>query len=104
MSCANENVRVNSDPTAAVRSVASKVVDFRSYARRRDFERRKRDRQLEAPPSRAAGIQVENAADRVDLRYVGMPLDKISRWTRQMPLQALAVAFLLGVITVRRRR
>jgi hypothetical protein len=72
MSCANENVRVNSDSFAVVHSVASKVVDFRSYARRRDFERRKRDRQLEAPPSRAAGIQVENAADRVDLRYVGM--------------------------------
>jgi hypothetical protein len=55
-----------------VRSVASKVVNFRSNARRRDVERRKRDRQLEAPPSRAAGIQVENAALRVDLRYVGM--------------------------------
>jgi bifunctional non-homologous end joining protein LigD len=75
MSCANENVRANSDSFAAVSSVASKVVDFRSYALRRDFERRKRDRQLEAPPSRAAGIQVENAADRVDLRYVGMPGD-----------------------------
>jgi hypothetical protein len=31
MSCANETVRANSDPTAAVRSVVSKVVDFRSY-------------------------------------------------------------------------
>lgn len=72
MSYANENVRVNSDPFAAVRSVASKVVNFRSTACRRDFERRKRDRQTEAPPSRAAGIQVEGAANRVDLRYVGM--------------------------------
>jgi len=26
------------------------------------------------------------------------------RWTRQMPLQALAVAFLIGVMTARRRR
>ena len=34
----------------------------------------------------------------------GMPLDSISRWTRQAPLQALAVAFLVGVMTVRRRR
>jgi hypothetical protein len=73
MSCANENVRVSSDPFVPVRSVASKVVDFRSHALRCNFERRKRDRQPEAPPSRAAGIQVENAADRVDLRYVGMP-------------------------------
>jgi hypothetical protein len=37
-------------------------------------------------------------------REPGMPLDSVSRWTRQMPLQALAVAFLLGVMTVRRRR
>jgi hypothetical protein len=51
-----------------VRSVAFKVVDFRSYALRRDFERRNCDRQPETPPSRAAGIQAENASDRVDLR------------------------------------
>lgn len=56
-----------------VRSVASKVVDFRSHALRRDLERRKRDRQLEASRPGAAGIQVENATDRVDLRHVGMP-------------------------------
>lgn len=34
----------------------------------------------------------------------GMPLDTVSRWARQAPLQALAVAFLVGVMTVRRRR
>jgi hypothetical protein len=39
-----------------VRSVLSKVADFRSYALRSDFQHRKRDRQLEAPPSSAAGI------------------------------------------------
>ncbi len=50
-------------------------MDFRSHAVRREFERRKRDRQLETPRSRAAGIQVENATDRVDLRHVGMPGD-----------------------------
>jgi hypothetical protein len=33
------------------------------------------NRQLEAPPSRAAGIEVEDAADRFDLRCVGMPGD-----------------------------
>jgi ElaB/YqjD/DUF883 family membrane-anchored ribosome-binding protein len=33
----------------------------------------------------------------------GMPVDKLSHWTRQAPLQALAVAFLVGVIATRRR-
>ena len=47
---------------------------------------------------RRTGVAVEA------VREPGMPLDKISRWTRQMPLQALAVAFLIGVMTVRRRR
>jgi ElaB/YqjD/DUF883 family membrane-anchored ribosome-binding protein len=37
------------------------------------------------------------------VREPGMPVDKISRWTRQAPLQALAVAFLVGVIVTRRR-
>jgi hypothetical protein len=39
---------------AAARSAAFKIVDFRSQAIWRDVERRKRNRQLEAPPSRAA--------------------------------------------------
>jgi hypothetical protein len=30
--------------------------------------------------------------------------DMLSRWTRQAPLQALAVAFLVGVLFSRRRR
>ena len=33
----------------------------------------------------------------------GMPLARLSRWTRQAPLQALAVAFMLGVVFGRRR-
>jgi hypothetical protein len=33
-----------------------------------------------------------------------MPLDTVTRWTRQAPLQALAAAFLVGVILTRRRR
>jgi hypothetical protein len=37
-------------------------------------------------------------------REPGMPLDQVSRWTRQAPLQALAVAFLVGVMVTRRRR
>jgi hypothetical protein len=51
---------------------------------------------------RAASQRVNEAIDAV--REPGMPLDSISRLTRQMPLQALAVAFLLGVMTMRRRR
>jgi hypothetical protein len=38
------------------------------------------------------------------VQETGMPMDKLSRWTRQAPLQALAVAFLAGVIVTRRRR
>jgi hypothetical protein len=34
----------------------------------------------------------------------GMPVDRIRRWTRQEPLQALAGAFLIGVLFTRRRR
>lgn len=37
------------------------------------------------------------------VREPGMPLDQLSRWTRQAPLPALALAFLVGVITTRRR-
>jgi ElaB/YqjD/DUF883 family membrane-anchored ribosome-binding protein len=33
----------------------------------------------------------------------GMSVDKLDHWTRQAPLQALAVAFLVGVIATRRR-
>jgi hypothetical protein len=51
---------------------------------------------------RTASQRVNEAIEAV--REPGMPLDKISRWTRQMPLQALAVAFLVGVMTVWRRR
>ena len=33
----------------------------------------------------------------------GMPLDMLKGWTRQAPLQALALAFLVGVLISRRR-
>jgi hypothetical protein len=36
-------------------------------------------------------------------REPGMPLYTLSRWTRQAPLKALAVAFLVGVLVARRR-
>ena len=51
---------------------------------------------------RAASQRVNEAIEAA--RDPGMPLDKISRLTREMPLQALAVAFLLGVMIARRRR
>ena len=51
---------------------------------------------------RFASKKVDEAIDAV--QESGMPLDIISRWARQAPLQALAVAFLVGVMTARRRR
>ena len=51
---------------------------------------------------RSASQRVNEAIDAV--QEPGMPLDTLSRWTRQAPLQALAVAFLVGVLFTRRRR
>jgi hypothetical protein len=51
---------------------------------------------------RLASQKVNEAIDAV--QEPGMPLDTLSRWTRQAPLQALAAAFLVGVMTARRRR
>jgi hypothetical protein len=50
----------------------------------------------------AASQKVNEAIE--SIQKPGMPLDRISGWTRQAPLQALAVAFLLGVMAIRRRR
>jgi hypothetical protein len=38
------------------------------------------------------------------LQDPGMPLDMLGRWTRRAPLQALAIAFLVGVRVARRQR
>ena len=51
---------------------------------------------------RFASQKVNEAIDAV--QEPGMPLDTVSRWARQAPLQALAAAFLVGVMTARRRR
>ena len=51
---------------------------------------------------RTASQKVNEAIDTV--QEPGMPLDTISRWARRAPLQALAAAFLVGVMTARRRR
>ena len=50
---------------------------------------------------RSASRMVDHAID--VCREPGMPLDTVSRLTRQAPLQALAVAFLIGVLVTRRR-
>jgi len=50
---------------------------------------------------RSASQRVNAAIEAV--REPGMPLDVLARLTRQAPLQALAVAFLVGVLAVRRR-
>jgi hypothetical protein len=51
---------------------------------------------------RSASERVNEAIEAI--QEPGAPLDKLSRWTRQAPLQALAAAFLVGVIATRRRR
>jgi hypothetical protein len=51
---------------------------------------------------RSASQRINEAIEAV--QEPGMPLDNLSRWTRQAPLQALAVAFLVGVLTTRRRQ
>lgn len=50
---------------------------------------------------RSASQRVNDVIEAV--RSPGMPADKLSQWTRQAPLQALAAAFLVGVIVSRRR-
>jgi hypothetical protein len=49
-----------------------KIVDDRFQSVGRDFEARKRDRQLEAPVSGTAWIHLKQAVYGVDLRHVGM--------------------------------
>jgi hypothetical protein len=51
---------------------------------------------------RSASQRVNEAIEAV--QEPGMPLDKLSRWTRQAPLQALVAAFLVGLLFTRRRR
>jgi hypothetical protein len=36
-------------------------------------------------------------------RRPGAPLDRLAHWTREAPLHAIAVAFLVGVIVANRR-
>jgi hypothetical protein len=62
----------------------------------------------EAARDRPRKSAIDQAAEAVDkaieaCRDPGMPLYTLSHWTRQAPLQALAVAFLVGVLVARRR-
>jgi hypothetical protein len=56
-------------------------------------------------PFDQAAQAFRSASERVNqaIQEPGMPLDTLSRWTRKAPLQALAVAFLVGVLFTRRR-
>ena len=61
-----------------------------------------------APHDRSSKWAIDQAAEAVEkaieaCREAGMPLYTLSRWTRQAPLQALAIAFLVGVLITRRR-
>jgi hypothetical protein len=57
---------------------------------------------LAAQIFRSASQTVNEAIE--TLQEPGMPLDMLGRWTRRAPLQALAIAFLVGVGVARRRR
>jgi hypothetical protein len=50
----------------------------------------------------------QSASERINetieaIQAPGMPLDNLTRWACRSPLQALAAAFLAGVILARRR-
>ena len=61
-----------------------------------------------APHDRPRKWAIDQAAEAVDkaieaCREPGMPLHTLNRWVRQAPMQALAIAFLVGVLVTRRR-
>jgi len=56
---------------------------------------------LAAQAFRSASQTVNRAIEAI--QEPGMPLDMLSRWTQRAPLQALAIAFLVGVQVARRR-
>ena len=50
---------------------------------------------------RAASQRVNEAIEAIP--EPGMPMDTLGRFARRAPLQALAIAFLVGVLVTRRR-
>jgi ElaB/YqjD/DUF883 family membrane-anchored ribosome-binding protein len=46
----------------------------------------------------------QSVADAIEKsRQPGAPLDRLARWTREAPLHAVTIAFLVGVLLGRRR-
>lgn len=67
----------------------------------------KLDQAKEAVQAAAESVRetTQSIADAIEAgRRPGAPLDRLARWTRDAPLHALTVAFLLGVLVARRRR
>ena len=54
--------------------------------------------------SRTVRETTQSVADAIEAgRRPGTPLDRVAQWTREAPLPALALAFMLGLIIARRR-
>jgi len=54
--------------------------------------------------SRAVKETTQSVTDAIEAgRRPGAPLDRVAQWTREAPLPALALAFMLGVLIARRR-
>jgi hypothetical protein len=65
-------VKVETQQSTLTSGKLFKMMDFRSHVVRRDFENCKGDRQLEAPRAGAAGINIKDPVDPLDLRHVRM--------------------------------
>ncbi len=66
----------------------------------------KLDKAKEAVQGAAETVKAttQTVADAIEAgRQPGAPLDRLARWTRGAPLQAIAVAFLIGVMVGRPR-
>jgi ElaB/YqjD/DUF883 family membrane-anchored ribosome-binding protein len=67
----------------------------------------KLDRAKEAVQTATQTVKetTQSVADAIEAgRQQGAPLDRLARWAREAPLQAVTVAFLVGVLLGRRRR
>jgi hypothetical protein len=54
--------------------------------------------------SRTVKETTQSVTDAIEAgRRPGAPLDRLAQWTREAPLPALALAFMLGVLIARRR-
>jgi ElaB/YqjD/DUF883 family membrane-anchored ribosome-binding protein len=65
----------------------------------------KLERAKEAVHSAAETVKAttQTLSEAIDAgRQPGAPLDRLARWTREAPLNAVAVAFLIGILIGRR--